>query len=116
MTKHHAIVLATTPRAGQYPLSDTLPPEIEETPPPIEEHAEGEATVETYTVEYNRDGTPLRGYIIGRLSSGARFIANTPDGAMDTYTLLTDGKLEPIGLQGRVKGSADGRNIFQFAG
>jgi len=116
VTKHHAIVLATTPRAGAYPLFDTLPPEIEETPPPIEEHAEGEATVETYTVEYNRDGTPLRGYIIGRLSSGARFIANTPEGAMDTYTLLTDGKLEPIGLQGRVKGSADGRNIFQFAG
>ncbi len=115
VTKHHAIVLATTPRSGEYPLADPLPREIEEVaPPPIEERPEGVATIETYTVEYNRAGQPERGYIIGRLASGARFAANTPESDMDTFTLLTDGSVEPIGLKGRVNPSADGRNIFRF--
>jgi acetyl-CoA acetyltransferase len=115
VTKHHAIVLATTPRSGEYALADRLPYEIEEAvPPPIEETAEGTATIETYTVEYNRSGQPERGYIIGRLANGARFVANTPDGDIDTYTLLTAGRLEPIGLKGQVNPASDGRNIFRF--
>ena len=116
VTKHHAIVLATTPRSGEYPLSDRLPKEIQEAMPPnVEERPEGPGVVETYTVEYNRTGQPERGYIIGRLANGARFVANTPDGDTDTYILLTDGHVEPIGLKGRVVPGTDGRNIFRFA-
>jgi acetyl-CoA acetyltransferase len=115
ITKHHAIVLATTPRSGKYPLSDPLPREIEEaTPSPIEESPEGAATIETYTVEYNRAGQPERGYIIGRLADGARFVANTPERDVDTFTLLTEGSVEPIGLKGRASPGAEGRNIFRF--
>lgn len=115
VTKHHAIVLATTPRSGEYPLSDRLPKEIQEAlPPNVEERPEGPGVVETYTVEYNRTGQPERGYIIGRLANGARFVANTPDGDTDTYILLTDGHVEPIGLKGHVVPGADGRNIFRF--
>ncbi len=55
-----------------------------------------------------------RGYIIGQLVDGARFVANTPEGDADTYTLLTAGRIEPIGLSGRVSPGPDGRNIFQF--
>lgn len=115
VTKHHAIVLSVVPRSGEYPLSDRLPKQIEETPPPrIEERPEGTATVETYTVEYDRSGQPMRGYIIGQLVDGARFVANTPEDDADTYTLLTAGRVEPIGLNGRVSAGPDGRNIFQF--
>ncbi|KAG9188271.1 hypothetical protein G6011_02194 [Alternaria panax] len=40
----------------------------------------GEAVIETYTVEFNRDGSPLRGHVIGRLkSSNRRFLANHGD-------------------------------------
>ena len=34
--------------------------------------------IETYTVLHDRDGTPMRGIVIGRLDDGRRFIANTP--------------------------------------
>jgi len=58
----------------------------------VVEHANGAATIETYTVRY--DWTPNAGIIIGRLDAdGGRFLATTTDA--DLMALLCDG--EPLG-------------------
>jgi acetyl-CoA acetyltransferase len=115
VTKHHAIVLGARPPTHSYPRANPLPAEIVAPPPPIVEQPTGSATVETYTVAYNRAGEPERGFIIGRLADGSRCIANTPEGDADTFALLTGGAVEPIGLAGSVGPGPDGRNIFRFA-
>lgn len=71
--------------------------------------------MKTYTVEFNRDGTPLRGYVVGRLrSNGHRFIANHGDES--TLQQLCSRSREPIGRNGWVKTAEDGRNLFTFEG
>lgn len=55
----------------------------EERPPIFERRPSGDATVETYTVDYHRDGSAKTAIVLGRLNdSGARFLATTaPDDA-----------------------------------
>jgi hypothetical protein len=71
--------------------------------------------VQTYTVEFNRDGSPQNGFVVGRLkSNGHRFLANHADDA--TLKQLCSQDVEPIGRTGKVKPSQDGRNVFSFVG
>jgi hypothetical protein len=70
-------------------------------------------TLQTYTVEFNRDGSPLRGYVIGRLKKNDhRFIAN--DGDENTLKQLSSGVKEQVGRSGLVRVGDDGRNLFTF--
>ena len=71
-------------------------------------------THQTYTVEYNRNGTPKIGFVVGRLtsSSNERFVANA--GNAKTLERLSSGKDEPIGRVGWVSGGDGGRNLFTF--
>ena len=117
VTYQHAICLSSQPRrdGSPYPDTNALPEVITDVPvPPVDEQAEGEATVETYTVEFNRDGTPLRGHIVGRLrGNGHRFIANHGDA--ETLKQLSSWTMEPIGRSGWVeRESWKGRNLFRF--
>jgi len=62
-------------------------------------------------VDFGRDGKPVRGHVVGRLKhNGHRFIANHAD----DFTLdeLVDPVREPIGREGFVVRSEDGRNLF----
>ena len=134
LTYQHVICLSSQPRDDDlpYPKSNPLPEVLKDVPTPVvDESAEGEAAVEvcysserspeaqlltkivkTYTVEFNRDGTPLRGYIVGRLkSNGHRFLANHGDNS--TLRRLSSGVEEPIGMLGVVRHDGnDGRNLF----
>jgi len=111
LTKHSACVLASAPPGAQAkgafaPLSEAAPP----SPAPVElaERASGPATVETYTVTYNREGAPERGIVVGRLLDGRRFLANTPG----ERALLEDfAAHEGIGRRGSVSHES-GRNLF----
>ena len=70
-------------------------------------------TTQTYTVEFNRNGTPSKGFIVGRLKDNDhRFVAN----AGDTKTLeqLSSRVQEPIDRTGWVKRNDDGRDLFVF--
>ena len=79
--------------------------------PAFVEQAEGEATVETYTVIFNREGEPEQGIVIGRLgdAAGARFFANTPP---DRELMLAMTREEFVGARGRVR-VEEGRNLFE---
>lgn len=75
-------------------------------------NAEGTAQVETYTLEYDRNGTPSKGIVIGRLSQGGeRFVAATGKG--DTSTLRDMHDTDPLGRAIRVR-AVGGVNRFTF--
>lgn len=71
----------------------------------------GPATVETYTVLFDRQGEPERGLIIGRLDSGARFVAFTSNEAALLSNLTSE---SPIDRRGQVR-QAGSTNLFEFA-
>lgn len=69
---------------------------------PVDEHATGRVTVETYTVTYDRAGVPERGIVACRTPSGARTWANVTD--LSEVAALLAG--DPIGRPGML--GADG--------
>ena len=119
LTYQHAVILSSRPRSdgSPYPIASILPKILTDVfVPVVEERAEGEAVIETYTVDFDRDGTSLRGHVIGRLKgNGHRFIANHGD--EETMRELCSSEREPIGRVGWVHADAvSGRNLFSFRG
>ena len=112
-TKHSAGVYSARPPKGDWQRTDLSVDQREidaMDTPPFADQPEGEATVETYTVIFNREGEPEQGIVIGRLEggTGARFFANTPP---DRELMLAMTREEFVGAGGRVR-SEDGRNVF----
>lgn len=69
--------------------------------------------MQTYTVEFNRDGTPKTGHVVGRMrNNGHRFIANHANER--TLQQLASRTKEPIGRSGWVTIGEDERNLFSF--
>jgi acetyl-CoA C-acetyltransferase len=112
VTKHSAGVYSTEPPSGPWRRTDPKLDQarIDARPrPPFAVEPAGAATVETYTVLFNRDGLPERGIVIGRDAAGARFFANTPS---DRHTLESMTKEEAVGTKGRVSAGDGGINLF----
>ncbi len=112
LTKHATGIYSTTPSMDGWrrtdPNADQAAIDAEPAPEVVAEPA-GDATIETYTVLFDRDGVPERGIVIGRTGDARRFIANTPAGrtleAMTTH--------EMIGTTGVVSRAAGGEtNLF----
>jgi acetyl-CoA C-acetyltransferase len=102
-TKHSAGVYSATPPTGDWMRTDPKADqaEVEAMPSPeVIDAPEGDATIETYTVSFGREGDPEMGIVIGRLASGQRFIANTP---LDTDLLWSMTRQEFVGRPGRVE-------------
>lgn len=126
VTYQYVVCLSSQPRNSPYPDRNPLPDLLEEPYPTVEEKAEGAAVIEvshsqstssaltfqTYTVEFNRDGSPHHGHIVGRLESGNRFLANHGDES--TLLQLSSTVKEQIGRKGMVRIGEDGRNLFVF--
>jgi acetyl-CoA C-acetyltransferase len=114
ITKHSVGIYSARPPQTEWHRSD---PAIDqaaidaEPHPPLEESPSGQATVETHTVIFDRDGAPELGIVIGRTAGGSRFIANTP---ADRPLLESMTQREVIGERGRVSQAEDGRNVFTF--
>jgi acetyl-CoA C-acetyltransferase len=106
VTKHATVVLGTAPAdwAGR---SGTAAPRPGH--PAIDESRRGEASVETFTVELERDGTPRDGTVLA-LVDGVR----TPAWVADPATLawLIDPEVQPVGRPGQLIDLADGRTRF----
>lgn len=108
VTKHSVGVYGTerpaSPDAfgqGTDPAADELlQRELDARPhPEFAAEPAGDATIETSTVGYDRDGAPLRGIVVGRLADGRRFLANTPPdrGLLESLTAQ-----ESVGVRGKV--------------
>jgi len=111
LSKHATGIYSATPVLGQWQREDpaTYQAEIDNMESPdVTETPGGAATIETYTVCYNR-GIAERGIVIGRLdANGARFVANTP---ADESTLRLMIETEQLGRSGMVV-SKEGMNTF----
>ncbi|POR34814.1 Uncharacterized protein TPAR_05013 [Tolypocladium paradoxum] len=115
LTHQHALCLSAQPRRDGrvYPSTNPLPVIADESRPPFAESAQGPATIETYTVEYDRQGSPAIGFIVGRLqNTGQRFLANHGD--EETLGQLANSSVEHIGQVGHVQKGEDQKNIFFF--
>jgi len=79
----------------------------------VAEQAEGNATIVSYTIEYDREGQAHNVIYILDLARGVRAIANAQDPHAGAAQLLTD---EPIGRTGRLRWDADAeRQFFELA-
>jgi hypothetical protein len=117
VTYQHVVCLSNSPRSdgSAYPSKNPLPENLESEPHPVTDvGAEGEVEIETYTVEFERDGSPSAAYVVGRLvSNGHRVLANEADEA--TLNELA-AKSEQIGKRGWLRRDPDteGRGLFTF--
>ena len=112
MTKHSLGLYATEPGEplAAFIDSDPLQAAIESGPRvAVAADASGPATVETWTVAFDRNG-PRQGILVARNADGERLVANTADDAASLEALLTE---DPIGHSGRVR-VEDGRNIIEL--
>ena len=112
LTKHSLGLYSTEP-AGEIPPpldSATLQQRIDQGPRvvPASDPA-GPATVETWTVAFDRNG-PKQGIVIARNTAGERIVANTPGEPAALERLLAE---DPIGQQGQVREN-DGFNTFEL--
>ncbi|KAF2013187.1 hypothetical protein BU24DRAFT_424190 [Aaosphaeria arxii CBS 175.79] len=113
LSYQHVVVLSKEARDGGYLEANPLEGKAIAEGPALASDADGEAVVETYTVEFKRDGSPLRGHVVGRLKSdGRRFLANHGDER--TLRVMAEGAVEIVGKKGWVKQDADrkGRGLF----
>ncbi|MEX0682797.1 MAG: acetyl-CoA acetyltransferase [Dehalococcoidia bacterium] len=114
-TKHSAGVYGGRPPSGEWQRTD---PAVDQATldgmasPAFAAEANGEATVETYTVAFGREGEPEQGIVIGRLGDGTRFMANTPADAELLWSMTRE---EFVGRKGRVAHeAATQRNVVTF--
>ncbi len=112
LTKH-SLGLYSSEAAGEVrdlPDSGALQREVDRGPRvAVATDPAGDATVETYTVAFGREG-PERGILVARNDSGERLLALAPDNGDALDALLSE---DPIGRRGRVS-CTDGVNTLEL--
>jgi acetyl-CoA C-acetyltransferase len=79
-------------------------------PLPVVDLADGPCHVDSYTVLHDRGGEPERGIVVGRLTTGPRFVANVLDRSeLDAFV----GE-EMVGRPGVVR-AGEGVNLFELS-
>lgn len=115
-TENHSIVLTRNPvPAGTFPQDYNYQAEADAARGPAPRLAEdyaGPGTIETYTVLYNRDGSPRHGVIVARNPAGERFLAKVPAEDAAGIAFLTDGLAEPVGTAGYATPGPDGLTLW----
>lgn len=114
LTKHHALLLGAGPHPRGYVGREAPVTPLRTVGPRVVERGEGRVLIETFTVEYDREGHPVKGFVIGRLEDGSRVLANTREGDAATLAALVDTRVEAVGRAGLVSPHEDGRNLFRF--
>lgn len=113
-TKHAVSILSTdvelTGASERSSEEIELAPELV-TGPELVDQPDGTGRIETYTVEFERSGTALRGVVVVRLDDGRRTVAHV-DGGPDVLARLVES--EAVGLPGRVSAGGEGPNSFQL--
>jgi acetyl-CoA C-acetyltransferase len=113
LTKHAAVVLRTQEPARPFVWS--VRPEGEHQPAvKVDDGYVGPLEIETFTVEFGRDGEPARGYVIGTSPEGTRAGVRVSSSDAATMRALVSPDDDPIGLHGRVVQDGD-RRLFTLA-
>lgn len=81
--------------------------------PELADAGEGPARIETYTIQFARDGSPEKCILVVRLADGRRTLANGADETALGRALM---EAEPIGREGNLAHDPETRiNTFRFA-
>ncbi|TCK21991.1 hypothetical protein [Pseudonocardia endophytica] len=108
LTKHAAVVLDTDDPDGfrwsEAHASDH--PAVR-----VDDGYVGPLEIETYTVEFDREGNPARGFVIGRSPDGARTGVRVSKSDRATLSTLVDPGVDPVGHAGTVV-AQDDRRLF----
>jgi acetyl-CoA C-acetyltransferase len=62
----------------------------------------GPASIETYTVVFDREARPTHGVILARISDGRCAIARVAGDDAATVEMLTSGAIQPVGRTGEI--------------
>jgi acetyl-CoA C-acetyltransferase len=115
-THNHTIVIGRNPiAAAAFPQEFHFQEEADrdrQAVPKIIEDYEGPATIESYTVLYERDGSAKWGIIVARTPDGGRTLAKVPAQDQAGIAFLTDGTAEPVGRTGIIKQDVGGDQIW----
>lgn len=118
-THNHTIILAGAPiGAARFPRTFDYQEEADAnrgTAPIVIESYSGPATIESYTVLYERDGSVKHGVIVARTADGRRTLAKVPGEDEATIAYLIGGNSEPVGKSGDVVADDDGNQIWKIA-
>jgi hypothetical protein len=110
VNKHHALILGARPPERpltmQYSAQEQADQARGPVPELITEYA-GAATLETFTILYDRSGMPAHGVAIARAPAGERLVARVAPQDHDTLDVLTAPERSAVGLTGRVRALAD---------
>lgn len=115
-THNHTILLSGSSTGAHFPQDFDYQVEADERRgeiPELDENYIGEAQIESYTVHYNRDGSPLSGVIVARTAENKRTLAQVPPTDTATIAFLTSGDDEPVGHTGLIARSEAGTGIWQ---
>ena len=115
-THNHTIMLSGEPTGALFPQDFDYQTEADDRRgevPPIDEDYAGPAVIETYTVHYDRAGSPKSGVIVALTPNGSRTLANVPADDSETIAFLTDGRCEPVGTSGKIQRARDSVAIWQ---
>src|SRR5262249_22160722 len=108
MSKYSAGIYSTTPAAWRPDASGALQAEIDGWAVPAQaRHADGWATIETYTIKHGRDRARTGGARVERAGGG--FVAGSDDGNTGIIALLAGG--EPIGERVYVRSFGFGNRV-----
>ncbi|MFC8427958.1 acetyl-CoA acetyltransferase [Streptomyces sp. NPDC057253] len=110
LSKYSVGVYSTAPAEWKPSNDADLQSELDTVPAPVEaKHADGWATIETFTVKYGRSGDKT-GIVIGRLErDGRRFVAMTQPGDTEMLDLLV--AEQPIGERVFVRSFGYGNRV-----
>lgn len=118
VTKHHALLLSSAPVEGALSPDyrvDGQADALRGPVPTVVDHVTGEATLETFTVIYDRNGAVDRGIAILRTQAGERTMARIPAADGAGIARLTNTELSPIGQGGAVSVASDGLLEWRFS-
>jgi hypothetical protein len=106
VTKHHALVIGSE---AAPPASLMLPKDIQDDAesvrdpvPALDLGHSGPATVETFSIVYDRGGAPAYGGVIGRTPARTRVFGHVPGDDADTLAALLVSDRSPVGDAGVV--------------
>lgn len=116
VTKHHALVLSSTPVSLQTDSFDRngMAAASRGSPPRVRDDLTGPAVLETHTVVFHRDARPERAVVVARGADGSRTMARVPvdDGAA-LATLMSPAH-SPVGRAGHLARADDGLLEWSF--
>lgn len=107
-THNHTILLSNRPTGATFPQNYDCQAEADARRgeiPPVHEDYLGPATLETWTVHFDRAGSPRSGTVVARTPEGARTLATVSRENAACLAHMTDAVAKLVGSAGRIAGS-----------